>query len=243
MIADDFRQEALHRFIATPDVYLRGAAQLEVRRRILRKLVPSLVGLSLIDIGCGDGSISAQFAAEAQRLVLVDRSATMLERARARIRPDEISKVELFHGSLDELQSEPADVVLFIGVLAYVPDVGDALRRLSRLTRPDGRVVVQFTDSATMCAGVFRRYARLWGRLGKTYLTLNETTFEGVGRLADAAGLERVDHVRHWPLAPGMGRLPENVQHRYLTSTSTSGSGEGPARGSETYVLFRKRSA
>ena len=238
VITEDFRHEELRRFVVDPDAYLRGTAQLDVRRRILRHMVPSVEGLTLVDIGCGDGSVSAQFVAQVQRLVLLDRSATMLERAKDRIQPDATSKVEFVHGSLEQFQSEPADVVLCIGVLAYVPDVGDALRRVSELTKADGRVIVQFTDSASWCGAAFRGYFRLRGCLGKPSL-LNGTSFDSVTTSAASVGLSPVDCVRHWPLVPGMGRLPEKLQHRYLMSTS--GAGEGPGRGSETYVLFRKR--
>lgn len=218
-------------------MYLRGKAQLDVRRRIVRQMIPSVSGLSLLDIGCGDGSVSVQYVAEARHLVLVDLSEGMLERAKSMIQPDDMSKVEFVQGSLEDFKSEPADVVLLIGVLAYVPDVGDALRRVSELTRPDGRVVVQFTDSATWSAAVLRNYSRLRSR-GKIY-TLNVTSYERVSALAEAAGLQRVGRARHWPLGPGMGRLPDNVQHRYLTTTL--GSGEQRARGSENYLVFRKR--
>ncbi len=242
MVLDDFREDELRRFVVNPESYLRGEAQLRVRRELLRALLPLVDGLSLIDIGCGDGSLSLQFVSEAQRLVLLDRSATMLERAKGKLQPGWTDKVEFVLGSLEEFDRPPADIVLCVGVLAYVADAGEALRRVSDLTRVGGTAVVQFTDADAWSRAIPRCVARVQGHQSKGYL-LNSTSFNNVSKVAGAVGLQPVDCVRHWPLLPGMGRLPARLQHRYLSGTLHSGDGRGRGSGwgSETYVRFHKR--
>jgi SAM-dependent methyltransferase len=124
-----------------PDHYLCDNFEVTSRAGILRKMLPSVEGLTILDIGCGDGSLSLQFLAEAEHVTLVDLSQGMLLRAEAKIPPALSHKVTVANADLMQfVPTEPADVVICVGVLAHVERLGPAILKLASMTKT-GRTV------------------------------------------------------------------------------------------------------
>ncbi|TCO54719.1 class I SAM-dependent methyltransferase [Actinocrispum wychmicini] len=108
-------------------------------------------GQVLADLGCGRGGPGLWLARAFQaRLIGVDHSASLVEQARARIghwvRPD---GAEFRIGTFTEsgLDDSSADAVISLGALPLGQDLDAALREISRIARPGGRVVVTFSES------------------------------------------------------------------------------------------------
>ena len=62
--------------------YLEKNVNIEIRKRIVRELVGDIRNSRILDLGCGDGSISLQFLNETNYISLVDLSPNMLAIAR-----------------------------------------------------------------------------------------------------------------------------------------------------------------
>jgi SAM-dependent methyltransferase len=92
-----------------------------------------------LDAACGTGRHAQYLRARGHRVLGVDGSAGMLERARARL-PD----VDFRAGDLTALPVETAGVDLTVCALAlaHCRDLLPALRELARVTRPGGRVLL-----------------------------------------------------------------------------------------------------
>jgi SAM-dependent methyltransferase len=102
---------------------------------------------ALADIGCGDSRFLAQIAERGHRgrLVGVDTSAAMVAAA------DTLSGVSGVLGDAEQLPFTDGefDRTTARHMLYHVPNPGNALRELRRITRPGGRVAVTVNHSGT----------------------------------------------------------------------------------------------
>jgi ubiquinone/menaquinone biosynthesis C-methylase UbiE len=106
---------------------------------------------ALLDIGCGTGNLLAAAAAlfPRARLVGVDPSATLLQRARARA---ELTGAELLEGDAESLpfDDKTFDGCLSLLVLQEFADLSAALREMRRVTRRGGIVAACQWDFSRM---------------------------------------------------------------------------------------------
>jgi SAM-dependent methyltransferase len=102
-------------------------------------------GAVVLDLGCGAGTdllIAAQMTGPGGRVIGVDMTPAMLERARASARAMGLDNAEL-HESLVEslpLQDASVDVVISNGVIDLVPDKDAVFDEIDRVLRPGGRL-------------------------------------------------------------------------------------------------------
>jgi SAM-dependent methyltransferase len=92
-----------------------------------------------LDLGCGDGRLSAEL--RALKLFAADVSAIALERARRRLGPD-AQFVELEPDSPLPLEDTQFDLVLCAETLEHVRDVQLILSEIRRVLRPGGTLAV-----------------------------------------------------------------------------------------------------
>jgi cyclopropane fatty-acyl-phospholipid synthase-like methyltransferase len=172
------------------------------RAAILRTMLPGVEGLTILDVGCGDGSLSLQFLGEAKHVTLVDLAKGMLLRAEAKIPPALSHKVTVANADLMEfVPTEPADVVICVGVLAHVERLGPAIQKLASMTKVGGRCVVQITDRDRAVGRLQNVFCR------GTYPLLSIGGSE-LRQIASGAGFRMCQRANHYLLLPGMGRLP-----------------------------------
>lgn len=222
-----------------PSIYLRNDAHIDVRARAVRDLLGH-VSAPILDVGCGDGRVSLQFLDDGARVTLVDAAPSMLELARARIPAERADAVELVNTTLSAYRpGRPFPVVLCLGVLAHVPDVGEAVRSLAELVAPGGCLLVQITDHdeplASVHRALYRAKKRVWDRSG---YAVHETRGADLLRSAQDAGLRPEGMRQYWVLPPGTGRLPTAWGRRLLEALYASETAS--AFGVEKIFLLRK---
>lgn len=115
--------------------FARGTGRLAA----LSLLVPP--ELCVADVGCGTGYLSRALARRARRVICVDSSEAMLQRARENLR-DVPATVEFRPGSIEALplRDGEADATFAHMVLHHLPEPGPGLREMARATRPGGLV-------------------------------------------------------------------------------------------------------
>ena len=130
---------------------------IDAEERSLRPLLAELPAGDALDVACGTGRVAGILAELGHRVIGVDPSEEMLDRARAKNVP-----ATFLRGSFDALPAAAASVDLVTCMLAltHVTDLGPAFREFARVLRPGGTVVttdVHPIATALGGAALFRR--------------------------------------------------------------------------------------
>jgi ArsR family transcriptional regulator len=109
--------------------------------RALGLLMPEM---KVADLGCGEGYLTIEAARWAKRVIAVDRSTTVLDRAKALARRRRISNVIWKKGELEKLPMRDAavDVAMLSQALHHAQNPSKAVAEAVRVTVPGGRVLV-----------------------------------------------------------------------------------------------------
>ena len=104
-------------------------------------------GERVVDVGCGagiDSLIAAKKVGTEGRVIGVDMTPSMLEKARHAANEIGLTNVEFREGYAEALPVEDgwADVVISNGVLNLMPDKAAALEEMSRVLKPGGRLQI-----------------------------------------------------------------------------------------------------
>jgi ArsR family transcriptional regulator len=138
---------------------------------------------TVADLGCGDGYLTVEAARWASRVIAIDHSREVLERARALADRREVRNIEWRRGELEALPIDDgaADVALLSQALHHAGDPARALAEARRVLVPGGRLLV--LD--------LRRHEEAWvrERLGDRWLGFGD---EELADLLAAAGFDEV---------------------------------------------------
>jgi arsenite methyltransferase len=104
-------------------------------------------GEHVVDIGCGagiDSLIAGKMVGPEGRVIGVDMTAAMLQKARQGAAEAGMQQVDFREGYGEELPvpDEWADVIISNGVLNLMPDKDAGLREMARALKPDGRLQI-----------------------------------------------------------------------------------------------------
>jgi 2-polyprenyl-3-methyl-5-hydroxy-6-metoxy-1,4-benzoquinol methylase len=190
--------------------YLERNPLIPIRASIVSALLSGLRGGRVLDLGCGDGSISRPLLASGNELTLVDFSPRMLDSARAATPPG--APVEFVEGDIMSFTApRHYDAVICVGVLAHVPSVPEAVATVKRALRPGGFAVMQITDDDSALGRLLNLYYNM--RKSGDY-RLNRTTRRQLLDESTKNGLLPITLRRYGALLPGLGHLPRGWEER-----------------------------
>jgi predicted TPR repeat methyltransferase len=166
---DEFVKQVFDRYAADFDVRLTRDLEYRTPEAIAAFIAPWLgprESVAVLDLGCGTGLAGPHVRAKAARLVGVDLSAKMLERAAERGIYDELVEAEVV-AFLERCPPRSFDLILAVDVLVYIGDLEALLRASARALAPGGLLAFSTEDLADESAG-FRlartgRYAHVRG--------------------------------------------------------------------------------
>ncbi|MCU1594024.1 MAG: putative ubiquinone/menaquinone methyltransferase [Frankiales bacterium] len=110
-------------------------------------LLPHLTSTStVLDVGCGPGTITADFARRVGHVTALERTADALDLARVEMK--DLSNASFVVGDVHalDLPDDSFDVVHAHQVLQHVADPVQALREMRRVCKPTGLVAVRDSD-------------------------------------------------------------------------------------------------
>jgi SAM-dependent methyltransferase len=147
-------------------------------------LLQPQAGERILDLGCGDGALTEQLAAQGSIVVGIDTSADLLAAARARGLDVRLIDAQAL-SFVDEF-----DAVFSNAVLHWIPDLTPVLNGVHRALRPQGRFVGEFGGHgcvAAVCTALRAVAARHGVELK---LPWNFATVEDVEACLAATGFE-----------------------------------------------------
>ncbi len=109
----------------------------------------------VLDIGCGDGTVTAVLAARVPRgrVLGIDTSEEMIAFAKAKLPPTRISNLSFTIGDAASLKFDhDFDLVVSFSCLHWVQDQAAVLRGIHESLKPGGRIVLQFGGKGTLAA-------------------------------------------------------------------------------------------
>lgn len=118
----------------------------------LAKLIGSVDGRRVLDLGCGTGAAAIALARRGARVIAVESSTARLAQARAAAERAEV-RIEFHHSDLADLaflRADSVELVVAVYSLAGVQDLGRVFRQLHRIMRPEGALVISLPHPFSM---------------------------------------------------------------------------------------------
>ncbi len=197
-----------------PEIYARwratplGAITEELEQGLILRLIGELADRSIVDVGCGDGSLAVVAWERGAKLVVgLDSDTRMIASAREKSAARH-ARLDFMAGSAERLPfaANAFDVVTAITVLCFVPDVAGAVREMARVLKPGGRLVIGELGKWSVWAA----YRRVRGWLGADlWRRARFRTSTELRWLAEQAGLqvERLEGAIFYPPCDTAARL------------------------------------
>ncbi|WP_374089780.1 class I SAM-dependent methyltransferase [Methylomicrobium lacus] len=153
-------------FFEEPIRYLgRRAFDIRIRFETVQEFIQKKTFGHILDIGCGDGSISLPLLThyQCQQLTLLDMSSSMLSLAKKKITEDISGRVKFINENFIDTELDPQgyDLILCLGVLAHVDSPAEVIARIARFLKPGGILILEVTDSYHPIGAILGLYHRM----------------------------------------------------------------------------------
>lgn len=164
-------------------------------------------GEQILEVGVGTGLALPLYPRHC-KVVAIDLSAGMLEKARARVEAHALDNVELVRMDAGQMKfpDDSFDTIMAAYVVTAVPDYRKVVTEMIRVCRPGGRIIMlnHFSNGNKLIAAVEKVISPLCKHIGfRTDLSLN-TVLEGTSLLV--AREEKVNPLRFWHLVECVNR-------------------------------------
>lgn len=172
-------------------------------------------GERILEVGVGTGLALPLYPRHC-RVVAIDLSASMLEKARERVEQYGLDHVELRQmdaGNM-EFDDDSFDTVMAAYVVTAVPDYRKVMDEMIRVCRPGGRIILlnHFSNGNKLIAAVEKAISPLCKHIGfRTDLSLN-SVLEGTSLIVRRK--EKVNPLRFWHLVECVNRKNGSVPSR-----------------------------
>lgn len=136
---------------------------IQVEEPVVRAMIDAVPAGDALDAACGTGRHTAHLHQRGHRVIGIDATPEMLERARARV-----PGADLREGELESLPLDAASVDLAVCALAlsHLPEVAPAVAELTRVLRPGGRLILSDLHPAMTLLGASALFIESDGAAG-----------------------------------------------------------------------------
>jgi ubiquinone/menaquinone biosynthesis C-methylase UbiE len=148
-------------FNVTSFKYLKSRSVIQIRMVAIREMLTGIKKSKILDLGCGDGSLSLQFLPEVNLITLVDFSDNMLNICRNKVARQWEDRVEFIAQDINLFApKQKYDIVICMGVLSHVNSVYLVLKKIFECTKTGGYCIIQLSDSGKLLSKLLNSYVR-----------------------------------------------------------------------------------
>jgi ubiquinone/menaquinone biosynthesis C-methylase UbiE len=143
------REHVRHVFENAPRYLKSRGVDIRCRIDTVHALASTLRHDRMLDIGCGDGSISLQLLDSESTLTLMDLSSSMLKIAKSNVPSGLAGRVEVRNEDFSTalFGTQRFDLIVAVGVMAHVDSPDAFLQKIKGLLAPGGTLIMEFTDA------------------------------------------------------------------------------------------------
>lgn len=153
----------------------------------------------MLDIGCGDGSISLQLVDKDTHLTQMDLSSSMTAIARSNVPPALADRVEIRNEdfAVASFGDRKFDLIVTVGVMAHVDSPDEFIAKIKSLLVPGGTLIVEFTDAFHFVGKVGRFWSRLKETVAPAKYSTNKLSSAKVFEIVHRHGFKLVSTYRY----------------------------------------------
>ncbi len=226
------------------DLYLTYDYNLQIRKETVEAFTSGMKFLSVLDMPCGTGAISIPLLDRTEKLTLIDISSNMLSIAKKKISEKYSAKVELVNTDFFEIElpEQSFDLIICLGLLAHVNSPEQLLKKITKLLKPEGLLIIQNTDSGHFYSYLIRIYLGLKNIISKQPYKLNSVKANFVKKVLNENNLKKQTCYRYNQSFLGFSNLFSNKKKYNLTRWffGDSKKNKNASWGSDYTYLFKK---
>jgi ubiquinone/menaquinone biosynthesis C-methylase UbiE len=166
--------------------YLKSRnVDIRVRIDTASSFASSLKRERVLDIGCGDGSISLQLLTPGSFFTLMDISSSMIATAKNNIPNKFVTNVETRNENFASASFDGTrfDLVVAVGVMAHVDSPDTFLGKIREVLQPGGSLILEFTDAYHFIGTIGRWWSWMKELVRPARYPTNKLSFADVKKL------------------------------------------------------------
>lgn len=208
-------QKQVITFFKNSDNYINNNPIIELRKKIVSDMVGQKEGYFILDVGCGDGSLSMPFISHNQ-ITFLDITDEMLELVKKKILDSYKDNATIINKNILEYNVEQKfDMIICIGVYAHIQDISALTKKLVELLKEDGCILIQFSDSSKVISKINNFKNKIF-KPNRYKYDVNRLKRSGINIFLINNGLKIMKETRYWPISPVFSILPSTLKHKAL---------------------------
>jgi 2-polyprenyl-3-methyl-5-hydroxy-6-metoxy-1,4-benzoquinol methylase len=189
---------------------------IRVRTNAVKAFADMVAWQRLMDVGCGDGSVSLPLVGANSHATFLDLSSSMTERVGAKIPKRYAENVQVRNEDfMTAAFSTEFDLIVSVGVMAHVDSPEKFISKIVSLLRPGGHAIIEFTDCRHISGRLARFTSDLKEFMAPAKYRTNRLSFREVAGIFERQHLRLVSVFRYTTLPiPGVQRIA-NSEFQY----------------------------
>ena len=207
-----------------PNYLINSADRVVVRANIVSDFIGSIEGKKILDLGCGDGSLSSKYIAN-NKITFVDFSETMLNLAKSKIPKAYLQNATFIEESVTTLQlDDKYDYVICIGLVAHVESVDLLFEKLVSYLSDRGRLIIETTPNPFPLGKIFFPYYWLRNKFRKINFEYkkNRLKISEIDYRLSKQNLKIQNHKRYCIQLPSFSHWSPSVKLWFTRKTLTN---------------------